>query len=302
MEIIHLTDSVTVLHGAVNMGLVRCGHGLVAIDTGLDKQAAKHLERAAAELKLPIVAILNTHAHADHFGGNAQLQRQSRRPVFAPVGEAAVMRRPQFEPEYLWQGTQPLPQLMNKFLLAAATPVDSEFTPGDELSIAGGVFQTLALPGHAANQCGVLVDGVLFAADAYFDADVVEKHGVPYMVNYPQTIDSARAVADVAASWFVPGHGIPTADASEHVAALCRRHDEAYAVVLDVASGRSTLEDLVAEVCSAFALAPGNPGAYVLLRTPVAAYVTAAVESGRVVPVVREGRLWFEPPKDGAAE
>ncbi len=283
------------------MGLVRCDNGFVAVDTGIDKQAAKQLQRAADEMGLPITAIINTHAHADHFGGNAQLLKQARLPVFAPIGEAAVMRRPQLEPEYLWQGAQPLPQMLNKFLQAPSTPVDTEFAPGDELVIGGQVFRTFSLPGHSANQCGVLVDGVLFAADAYFDADVVDKHGVPYMVNYTQTLDSAHAVSGIAGVWFVPGHGEPVGDPSPHIFALCQRHEEAYGVVVERVQSEATLEDMVAEVCSKFGLNPGNPGAYVLLRTPVAAYLTAAVEAGRVLPVVRAGRMWFVPAEEGLA-
>ncbi|WP_274435834.1 MBL fold metallo-hydrolase [Alicyclobacillus sp. ALC3] len=298
MEIVRLTQDVTVLHGAVNMGLVRCDEGFVAVDTGIDKQAAKQLQRAAADMGLPLVAIVNTHAHADHFGGNAQLLKQARLPVFAPVGEAAVMRQPRFEPEYLWQGAQPLPQLLNKFLQAPPTPVDTEFAPGVELVIGGRVFQTVSLPGHSSNQCGVLADGVLFAADAYFDADVVDKHGVPYMVNYPQILASARAVAGIAASSYVPGHGAPVANPSPHISALCQRHEEAYGVVIERVQSEATLEDVVAEVCSKFGLNPANPGAYVLLRTPVAAYLTAAVEAGRVLPVVRAGRMWFVPAEE----
>lgn len=293
METVELKDGIVVLHGAVNMGLVRCDEGLVVIDSGLDKQAGKQLLKVAAQADLPICGIVNTHAHADHFGGNAYLLSAYRVPVYAPGGEAAVIRRPSFEPEYLWQGAQPLPDLQNKFLLASASPVDFELTPTIQFEIGHRLFDVIPLPGHSTDQCGIFVDGVLFAADAYFDVDVVAKHGIPYMVNYTRTLHSARAVMDVDAAWYVPGHGVPTQDPSGAVAALCTRHEAAYQTAVNRCAQAATLEDIVEAVCAAFELTPANPGAYVLLRTPVAAYVSAAVSQGHLQAVLRGGRLAF---------
>lgn len=107
METIRLTDRVTMLHGAVNSGLVRTREGLVVIDTGLDRTAANRILRAAAALGAPVRAVLNTHAHADHFGGNAQILRKSTVPVYAPAVEAAVIRQPVYEPVYLFGGPRP---------------------------------------------------------------------------------------------------------------------------------------------------------------------------------------------------
>ncbi|MCL6445533.1 MAG: MBL fold metallo-hydrolase, partial [Alicyclobacillus sp.] len=217
MERIALSNGVWVLHGAVNMGLVRAPEGLIAIDTGLDKQAGKALLRAVDDIGIPLIAIVNTHAHADHFGGNAQILSRAHVRVYAPISEADVIRRPRWEPEYLWQGAVPFGALQSKFLQAEASPVDEAFAPGGVLQIGGLELKTVALPGHSAGQAGVLIDDVFFAADAYFDPDVTDKHGIPFMVNYVQTLDSAKRVLDVPAGWYVPGHGAPAANAEAAV-------------------------------------------------------------------------------------
>lgn len=293
MELKQLHDAVWALCGPVNMGLVMGDSGFIAIDTGLDKQAGKALEKAAGELGGALSAIVNTHAHADHFGGNAYLLSKRTVPVYAPVGEAAVIRRPAFEPEYLWQGAQPLPGLQNKFLLAAPSPVSVEFAPGDVLQVDGVDLTTIDLPGHAHGQAGIQVHDVLFAADAYFNEAVVDKHGIPYLVDLPQTRASAERVLEMSAAWTLPGHGQPTRDATAAVRHLIARHEAGYQCVLEAAERPITLDGLTMALCRHFSLAPANAGAWVLLHTPVAAYASAAVAAGDLDVEVRDGGLSF---------
>lgn len=294
MEILQLSHRVWTLHGAVNMGLVQTMEGWVAVDTGLDKQAAKALLKHMAQSEQKLLAIINTHAHADHYGGNAYLLKQQTAPVYAPVFESSVMQRPHLEPEYLWQGAKPFPDLLNKFLLAEPSPVDVEFEPGETLAIGGLGFETVALPGHSFGQVGVVVEGIFFAADSYFAQDVIEKHGLPYLVDYPQTLTRANAAARVEADWYVPGHGAPEKNPNDAVEKLIERHQQGLAATIGVISrGPLQLGDIVSLVCAKFDLQPSTPGAWVLLRTTISAYLTAALEAGQVRTQVVDGRLWF---------
>lgn len=97
MEVQTLSPSVTVITGAVNLGVVETTAGLVAIDTGLDKQSGKRILRIAEEKGMPICGIINTHAHADHFGGNQTILAKYDVPVYAPRYEADVIQRPRYE-------------------------------------------------------------------------------------------------------------------------------------------------------------------------------------------------------------
>lgn len=145
MERLWLTKRVTVLHGAVNCGLVTTEEGLLVIDTGLDRSAANKILRAAEELGCPVRAVLNTYAHADHFGGNAQLVRKTGAPVHAPAGEADVIRQPLYEPVYLFGGAVPIAALRHRFLLAESSPVHHEAQPGQVLEWGGVRVQVVDL-------------------------------------------------------------------------------------------------------------------------------------------------------------
>lgn len=294
MDFVSLSSDTKVLPGAVNMGLVSTSEGLVAVDTGLDKQSARRIIRVIESLGKPLAAVINTHAHADHFGGNRTLlARYPQARVFAPMDEAVVIRQPMFEPQYLWQGALPFSSLKNKFLLAEASRVDVEFRPGSTLTIGETEFGAIPLPGHAHGQCGILVNDVLFAADSYFGASIIDKHGIPYMVDYRETLQSAKTVKSVSAAWWVPGHGNVTEDPQTDIFHLCARHEGAFEEVVRHARGVKgvTLDELTGWMTRKFNLTPNNPGAWLLVRTTVAAYVSAAVEDHDIEAGVIDGVL-----------
>lgn len=295
MEWQRLNNNCYLLRGSVNIGMVQTAKGFVAIDTGLDKQSAKKMLKMAEEHHQPMISIINTHAHADHFGGNATILAQKDIPIYAPKYEADVIRRPRYEPEYLWQGAKPLPQLINKFLQAAASPVTYEFEMEEEWTVSDTLFKAIGLPGHSIYQCGILVNDVLFAADAYFGVEITKKHGIPYMVDYLQTLSSAERVLKMDAKWYVPGHGDPiNLRPVEAVEFLCARHQTVYEwIIRAVANNQAmTVEHLFTEVCHTFAQQPTNLGSYMLLQTSFHAYLTQAVEAHFLEVQVENGVLW----------
>lgn len=294
MEAVQLASGVYALPGAVNMGLVVTSAGLVALDTGLDKQAAKRLIKVATELGQPIVAIVNTHAHADHFGGNAHLlTRFPEIQISAPAPEAAVIRQPLFEPQYLWSGAHPFADLQNKFLLATPSPVHHEFEVGQSFDVGGVQFQSVFLPGHAHGQCGILVGEVFFAADAYFGITVTNKHGLPFLVDYEKTLESALQVSAVSAAWYVPGHGEATREPQPAIDFLRGRHQQAFDVLHQLLTAELSLDTLTSHMCQSFQLTPSNPGAWVLVHTTIAAYLAAALDQSTVFAEVANGLLVF---------
>src|SRR5918911_4068818 len=89
--------------GSNNLGVVTTGDGgAIAIDTGLDKDTGRLIRKALDEARLILRAIINTHHHADHIGGNDYLVRNLPGvEVYAPRLEAALIENPLLEPLYL---------------------------------------------------------------------------------------------------------------------------------------------------------------------------------------------------------
>ncbi len=90
-------------------------------------------------------AIINTHANADHIGGNRYLQNQTNCMIFAKGIEAAFIRYPVSEVSLLYGG-YPCNDLRHKFLLASesdASDISDESFPKElEVIPLPGIFST----------------------------------------------------------------------------------------------------------------------------------------------------------------
>lgn len=295
-EVVHLGGGAHVLRGAVNSGLVETENGLLAIDTGLDRGAANRILRAAEALGRPIVAVLNTHAHADHHGGNAQLVRRLGVPVHAPAVEEAVIREPRYEPVYLFGGAAPVSALVNRFLQAEPSPVDHVFHPGDAVVIDGREMEIVDLAGHSLAQAGVRVGDVLFAADGFFGREPLRKHGVPYLVDASRWMATLRALGTMDAAWMVPGHGEPLDDPRDTLALNLEVLERAAAWLLDrLARGPAATEELLPAFAAAMEMRIADPTSYVLNRATLLGFLSSFEREGRAAVVIDAGRWLWHP-------
>lgn len=191
MELHPITDNVYYFQGSVNIGYVQFSEreGML-IDAGLEEQAMKKVLKMLKAKELPVTHLFITHAHADHYGGAEYLQRQQEVFTIAPKFEAAILQEPMLEPLYLFHGVNPIQEWRNKFLEGKPIKVDVILEQAGEVRVGESHFQTVDLPGHSYHQFGVIIEDILFAADAYFGVEILHKHGIPYIVDAKQTIES----------------------------------------------------------------------------------------------------------------
>ena len=90
----------------VNSYLIEGQSGVVVVDTNLLVSDIEALRARLRALKKPLLAILVTHAHPDHFNGVLGLVKDKEVPVYATVGvgrvieEIADAKRAQWSPVY----------------------------------------------------------------------------------------------------------------------------------------------------------------------------------------------------------
>jgi glyoxylase-like metal-dependent hydrolase (beta-lactamase superfamily II) len=77
----------------VNAYIVESDSGAVVIDATLTVSDGRRLRARVAELGKPLLGVVVTHAHPDHYGGLVELTRDRSVPVFATAGVAGVIRR-----------------------------------------------------------------------------------------------------------------------------------------------------------------------------------------------------------------
>jgi glyoxylase-like metal-dependent hydrolase (beta-lactamase superfamily II) len=106
----------------VNIGFIIGDAQTALIDTGLDESTARKAVQAVEQAALRLVAVINTHSHADRCGGNAFVVKRTGAPIYAPPAEAPLIQHTEFEPIFHF-GAAPFKAIDSKWFHAAPTPV-----------------------------------------------------------------------------------------------------------------------------------------------------------------------------------
>jgi glyoxylase-like metal-dependent hydrolase (beta-lactamase superfamily II) len=290
-----LKGNTAVITGAVNTGVIVKGDHCLLIDTGLDRQAGKQILRCLSQEGLMPKVIINTHSHADHYGGNAYLKEQTGAKVYASALEKAIIENPYLEPFYLFSAA-PTRHLATRFLMAEACSVDGILEPGSFEAL-GFDLQILALPGHSPAQIGVVAaDGVVFCADAYFGRDIIEKYGMPYCADVTAALETLAMLRQSSYGLYVPCHGeieeSPTGTILQNENIIEKTLDQILNILKD---GGRTREEVLAAVMVQNDRKL-DPVQYVLNHGAITACLSHLQKTGKVQFVFYEGKmLWTRP-------
>ena len=175
--------------------------GAVVVDTGYVSNAAQTLDLLRRTIgPRPLSAILNTHLHSDHCGGNAALQAAFGCPIFIPPGEAAAVAAwDDAALSYAATG-QECPRFMYDGLLL----------PGQTPMLGGTLWEVHPAPGHDPHSIMLFAPGprLLLSADALwengFGIVFPELRGEPGFARANAALDTIEALAPECA---IPGHG-----------------------------------------------------------------------------------------------
>lgn len=288
-----LSDQVYLVPGGVNIGvIVAPDDRAILIDTGLNDSTARKVLRWVAELGRQVSAIITTHGHADHFGGNAFVVKRTGARVFAPAWDETVLRYPLFQPLCLFAGADPPDSLRGSFLLAEASPVDVIYDAGP-LEVDGVQLEAVSLAGHSGNQMGILYDGVFFCADVVLPERVLDKYRIPYLYSVRDHVTSLDRAVATPHRIAVPGHGPWTTDLASLVALNRERVDRVAKRVIEVCRYPQTPEAILADLLQTFEADPRDPASYYLLHPTVFAFLTYLEAAGELNHRIEAGQsLW----------
>lgn len=260
--------------GGSNVGVVIAADGrAVLIDSGLnDTPARKTLRFVRDELGTEIAAIINTHGHADHFGGNAWLVKRTGARVFAPDLDEMTLRHPLTQPIMLYGGASPVDSIRTSFLIADASPVDGIVQPGKS-SIAGIEIEAIPLPGHSINQFGYVIDGVFFCADVVFPEATLQKYPIPYLYGLTEHLESLEAAKEVSCTHVVPGHGPVLESIDGLMQTNLQAIEQVISNILQIVDRPMMADEICRSLFQRMNLTMTDPQAYYLLRPTVQAYL-----------------------------
>lgn len=287
-----LAERVWVVPGGVNIGVLANEAGqIVLVDTGLNDTAAKKaLKAVREELGGEVVAILTTHGHADHFGGNATVVRRTGAVVHAPAFDEAVLKYPLLQPALLYGGADPIDTMRGRFMLADASPVDVIVQPGQH-KVAGIDVAAVPLFGHSPGQLGYLIGDVFFCADVVLPASVLEKYRIPYLFSLTDHLQALDHAATISHRVAAPGHGAILEDGSladligENRALADRVLDATLELTATPQTASSVLQGLLQRFGAPVADAPS----FYLLQPTAFAFLTHLHRQGLVQHEIADG-------------
>ncbi|MDF2629164.1 MAG: beta-lactamase domain protein [Symbiobacteriaceae bacterium] len=297
MSLQQLTERVYVYRGGVNMALIEApDKRVILIDSGLDSGNARKALRPFFEKGCTLAAIINTHSHADHIGGNADLVKRTGCQVWAPARERPWILWPELEPTGLY-GAAPPPALQVKFLQAQPTPEVQVLPPAPcRVTIAGVDLELIPTPGHALEQVAVAVDGVLVAADGLFMPEVIEKHPVIFMVNVADYLASLDRLEVRTERFVLPGHGdlIDRQTGEDPLPAILAANranmEQMQVAVLAATAEPCPLEDVLYQVLAGLGKQAQSEAQYFLDRAAVSAHISRLMGTGKLSVEFRNGR------------
>jgi glyoxylase-like metal-dependent hydrolase (beta-lactamase superfamily II) len=297
VALIELGPRCAMIPGGVNVGVIRAPAGVVLVDTGLNETNAKRmLKTVREEIGGEVVAILTTHAHADHFGGNATVTKRTGAKVYAPRIDEAILRDPILSPTLLYGGADPFDGVRTNFLLADPSPVDGLLEAGS-FHVAGLEVDVVSLAGHSPNQVGIVVDHVFFCADVVLPESILAKYRIPYLFSLSDHLRSLDLARSIACEVAVAGHGPLLASHAELVALIDLNRaliDDLMVRVVEFASGGRGAEEILTMVLRHYEAPVADASAYYLLQPTVLAFLSHLERVGLVRHEIRDRRsLWI---------
>ena len=190
-----------------NPGMIVTGKGIIIVDPGSSRDIGKQVVAKARKVSdKPVIAVINTHIHGDHWLGNDGIRElYPDVPIYA---HEKMIERAQAEEGKFWV------DVFNKMTKGTAGET-RDIVPN--IGVKGGEtlkFDDISLrihyAGHAHSDSDIFIEVIndkgLFCGDV-----VVAKHvpnsDVPQDASFKGSIEAIKNILKGSYSHFIPGHG-----------------------------------------------------------------------------------------------
>ena len=288
-ELMQVAENSYYIQSPAKIGIVKLNDKDVClIDSGNDKDAGRKIRQILDANGWHLTAIYNTHANADHIGGNRYLQGQTGCKIYVPGIDCEFTRHPILEPGFLYGGYPPK-DIRHKFLMAQES--DAEYLT--DACLPEG-FQVIPLPGHFFDMVGYRnADDVVYLADCLSSSEILDKYQLSFIYDVDAYLKTLEMVKGLEARIFVPAH----ADATEDILPLAQKNidkvNEIAEKIVTICAEPQCSEQILQKIFSEYEL-DMNFEQYVLVGSTVRSYLSWLQDNDRVSSRFEDNMLIWE--------
>lgn len=281
--------------GIFAVGVYKYGDKVVLIDSGSDQQSVSVILDSVLAAKCTVTAIINTHCHPDHCGGNYFFQKKyPSLKVYAAYDEKFFIEDPKWAPRCFCGNAASFSGLKNKHLAPQFSSIVTDVVPyrDEKLIIDDQKFVIVTLPGHTPGSIGIVTaDNVLYSGDALFGLQTFRKHPILFYTDIAQTLLTLKKLSSLSVRAFVLYHG----GVIENIAEVVSQHEQRILQTKDnilkiIQRNQLSLDLLTQAVMQQYKIT-GNIISFTLTQTTVRAYVTFLESEGLIQIIVQDGLL-----------
>ncbi|MBA2727986.1 MAG: MBL fold metallo-hydrolase [Parachlamydiaceae bacterium] len=281
INLIRVKDNSYYCNSIFSIGVYIKDNMAVLIDSGISKEVAKEVDKSLSQINIHVAAIINTHCHGDHCGGNAFFQQKYPQiKIFCTETERPFIEDPLMAPICFCGGAAAFEELKKCKPIAPqqASKVTDIIAPyvDQKIFICGETFEIITLPGHTRGMIAVKTpDNVLYCGDAIFGDDTFKKYPILYYTFIGDTLKSFKKLRALIPSIdaTVIYHGglipdiIPLID--DHEKRILETKNKIFSMLCEQPL---SLEEITAKIMQTNDI-PDDVISYVLTKTPMQAYI-----------------------------
>jgi glyoxylase-like metal-dependent hydrolase (beta-lactamase superfamily II) len=285
-ELIKASDSAYYIDCPTKIGIIKVGESEVfLIDSGNHRETGKKVLKILNNEGWTLKAIINTHSHADHIGGNRFLQASTGCKIYAKGIDKDFTNHPTLMAALAWGG-KPLPELRHKFLLA-------EESVCEELSadIFPDGFEIIDLSGHTPDMIGIKTpDGVVFLADCLSSEAILDKYKISFIYDIKAYLETLEKVKNIDGVLFVPSHAASCEDITPLAQYNIDKVNEVREKILKFLETPLSFEELLKKLFDEYELTLTHEQ-YALVGSTVRSYFACLEDEKLIEGIIEENKL-----------
>lgn len=306
-----LIQGVYLLPGTTNIGVIidkeDSENTVYLVDSGASFSNGRYVLQTLSAFfseknqTFTIKAIINTHSHADHFGANDYIQKNTSCEIWTCKTESYDMNYPPELSTILW-GAYPPALFRNEFYNPKPSVCNRYLSEEDKIILDNNrEISFLSLPGHCKDLLGVLIQDnsknkkVLFASDAIFPATEIIRYWVPYIFQPDFFLESLKKICSIDnLKLCVPGHGpvikncVPETAELNEIAVISTKQ----CILKILKKSELTTEQIIKKTADKMNIKLSN-GLYILFSSTILSYLSVLSDDGKITfEVINNELVW----------